>query len=427
MKIKPVHAATLLLSVSALWLPLVRIKANRVVRGDAYTVWDMLGAVAGGSHVLYAVLLACVVGPLLLMCAATVWVPSPVRAGRVSAGSEASRRAGSDRLLMLGGAGAFLLVLLVILGVGPRAAGWVTPTTRTGIEIGLWVALGGGYLALQQWHSAAPAEGDSTGRGGRHAWRVAVQLYVPSLLLLFIVTGLFDHLGILQEFYNNRQRFLQELTNHLFLSFLSVGGAVCIGVPLGVLAWRRRRCEHIIFPVVNAIQTIPSLALFGLIIAPLSLISQRFDFLRAIGIKGIGNTPALIALTLYALLPIIQNTYSGLANIPRPIIDAGQGMGMRRAQVWAFLERPLSFPILFTGIRTAAVQTIGNTTIAALIGAAGLGNFVFRGLGQAATDLILLGVIPIVTIAVIVNALFGAVIARMHVASGQARMAAAET
>jgi osmoprotectant transport system permease protein len=181
-------------------------------------------------------------------------------------------------------------------------------------------------------------------------------------------------------------------------------------VPLGLLAWRRKALEKPVFVGVNGIQTIPSLALFGLMIAPLAFISQAFPVLRQLGIRGIGNAPALIALTLYALLPITRNAYTSMAVIPRAVVDAGRGMGMSGRDLLGMVELPLAVPIILSGIRTSAVQAIGNTAVAALIGAGGLGAFVFQGLGQAAPDLIVMGVIPIVALAIVVDRLLGLLI-----------------
>jgi osmoprotectant transport system permease protein len=145
-------------------------------------------------------------------------------------------------------------------------------------------------------------------------------------------------------------------------------------------------------------------------IAPLAFISQAFPVLRELGIRGIGNAPALIALTLYALLPITRNAYTSMAVIPNAVVDAGRGMGMGTRDLLRLVELPLAVPIILSGIRTSAVQAIGNTAVAALIGAGGLGAFVFQGLGQAAPDLIVMGVIPIVALAIIVDRLLGVLI-----------------
>lgn len=238
----------------------------------------------------------------------------------------------------------------------------------------------------------------------------AVALAPFAILLLFLLSGRLDHLAVMQELYNRQARFMQELGAHAYLAFTSVAAATLIGVPLGLVAWRRKASEKPVFTAVNGIQTIPSLALFGLMIAPLAFLSRAFPVLREFGIQGIGNAPALIALTLYSLLPIVRNTFTSLAVIPEAVIDAGSGVGMSRRQLLRHVEVPMAAPIVLGGVRVAAVQAVGNTAVAALIGAGGFGNFVFQGLGQAAPDLIVMGVLPIIFMAVLVDRFFGVLI-----------------
>jgi osmoprotectant transport system permease protein len=224
-----------------------------------------------------------------------------------------------------------------------------------------------------------------------------------TVLLVFLFTGWFNNLSILQEFFANSSRFRQELLTHIYLFSGAILAGVIIGIPLGVWAVYSSRLYRPIFFLANITQTIPSLALFGIMIAPLSALSNAFPFLRTIGIRGIGPAPAIIALIIYALLPIIQNTYTGLHQINPAIIDAGRGMGMNRRQILRRVEVPLAIPLILVGVRTAAVQAIGNTAVAALIGAGGLGQFIFQGLGQAASDLIIIGAIPIIMLALIID------------------------
>jgi osmoprotectant transport system permease protein len=169
-----------------------------------------------------------------------------------------------------------------------------------------------------------------------------------------------------------------------------------------------------VFTVTSGLQTIPSLALFGLMIAPLAFLSRQVPALRELGIRGVGNAPAIIALTLYGLLPIVRNTFVGLKSIDRGVLDAGRGMGMSRPQLLLMVQLPIALPIILTGLRITAVQTVGNAAVAALIGARGLGNFVFQGLGQAAPDLIVLGALPIVVLAVVVDRVMDALITALR-------------
>ena len=133
--------------------------------------------------------------------------------------------------------------------------------------------------------------------------------------------------------------------------------------------------------------------------APLSALAAAVPIAAALGIRGIGTAPAAIALFLYSLLPIVANTVAGLRRVSNAAVDAAHGMGMTAGQVLRSVELPLALPVMFTGIRIALVQNIGLVTIAALIGAGGLGAFVFQGIGQTAIDLVLLGAIPTVALA----------------------------
>ena len=347
-------------------LPLFTLKENRVVSGSALYSWHLFPAVL------------CIALPGAL-CALLLY----------AARTERRRRAFAiyATVAIAQAAIGCIAVALSAAHTAPLGA-----NARIGLNFGFWIML---FSAVGIVYAAI----------GRSPYR-ASKWVMPAIAIIYalcIAAGLFSHVGIYLEFVNNRSRFVRELLNHLFLTFFAVGTATVIGIPLGIFAWRRERLGNIVFPFVNGIQTIPSLALFGLIIGPLSIITRAFPLLRTIGIKGIGNTPALIALSMYALLPIVQNTYSGLANISHSVIDAGTAMGMNRRQLWKNVEFPLSFALIFNGFRTATVQTVGNATVAALIGASGLGNFIFRGLGAAAADLILLGVIPIVAISILLD------------------------
>jgi len=230
------------------------------------------------------------------------------------------------------------------------------------------------------------------------------------ILLFLLIAGWFKDLSLMQEFAGREERFVQELIHHIFLVGIGVAIGTILGILLGIWATRNKRAEKPIFFIANITQTIPSLALFGLLIAPLSALSFAFPILREIGIRGVGDTPAIIALIIYSLLPITRNTYVGLRQLDTAVIDAGIGMGMSRMQVFRKIEVPLAAPLVLEGVRTASVQSVGLAAIAALIGAGGLGWFIFQGLGQAAADLILLGAIPIIVLAIIVDAVMRTIV-----------------
>ncbi len=152
-------------------------------------------------------------------------------------------------------------------------------------------------------------------------------------------------------------------------------------------------------------QTIPSIALFGLLIGPLTALGAALPWLHDIGLTGIGFYPAVIALTLYGLLPIARSTEAGILSVPAAAIETARGMGMTRLQILAWVSVPLALPVLLAGLRVVTVQLIGLAVVAALIGAGGFGAFVFLGLGQTATDLVLLGALSAIAIAIVADGL----------------------
>jgi osmoprotectant transport system permease protein len=187
-----------------------------------------------------------------------------------------------------------------------------------------------------------------------------------------------------------KEELLQRTLEHVLLSLGATLLAVVVAVPLGVLATRRRAFERPLLTFVDVVQTIPSLALFGLLI-PLPIIG------------GIGATPAVVALVLYALLPIARTTVVGIRGVDRAAREAALGMGMTERQILFGVELPLAAPVLLAGVRVAAVTSIGTATIAAAIGAGGLGTFVFRGVAVLDDQLILMGAVPAALLAMSVD------------------------
>jgi len=272
-------------------------------------------------------------------------------------------------------------------------------TARVAPGAGFWLTLFAAYvLVFAARQKASPV------------WKHLISWTGPATFFGLLFLGWFDSISVMQEYLGQEERFAQELIKHIYLFAGSVAIGTLMGIPLGVWATRSQSAEKPIFFIANITQTIPSLALFGLLIAPLSALSFAFPTLRELGIRGVGATPAMIALIIYTLLPVIQNTYVSLRNLDPAVIDAGRGMGMSRMQVFRRIEVPLATPIVLEGIRIASVQSVGLTAVAALIGAGGLGAFVFQGLGQAAPDLIILGAIPIIVLALAVDALMRIVV-----------------
>ena len=225
-----------------------------------------------------------------------------------------------------------------------------------------------------------------------------------------IAHGTFDNLSVLREYAVNAGRFPDELRRHVWLAGGSLIAALIVGLPLGVLCHRVPRLRPPVLGTLNVIQTIPAIALFGILMAPLGALAARVPAAAALGIRGIGAAPAVVALFLYSLLPIVADTVVGLQRVSRAAVEAALGMGMTPSQVLSRIELPLALPVILTGIRVVLVQNIGMVTIAALIGGGGLGTFVFQGIGQNAIDLVLLGAIPIVTLAFSASVLLDALI-----------------
>ncbi len=351
----------------------VQFKPNRVATGEGLFPWEVLTPL---QLFFLALPWACVLALFFII---------------------ASNKGRGRILPFMNGMLGNITVVLVFVFVGVATRRLVTtefPYARTSMAFGSWMMIFGGYtLVLSSVQHLVNQRGAA----------VSLSLVGFAAVVVIFASGFVDELSIVKEYFVHRDRFLDEFLRHLAMSGTAVFLAVIIGVPLGVLAYRGRLLEKPIFFIVNTVQTIPSLALFGIMIAPLSLLSQRYPLLRELGIKGIGSTPALIALTLYALLPIVRNTYTSLKVLDPSVIDAARGMGMSRFQLLLFVEVPLSLPIILSGVRVSVVQAIGNTTVAALIGAGGFGTFVFQGLGQAVPDLILLGALPVILLAVLVD------------------------
>ena len=204
-----------------------------------------------------------------------------------------------------------------------------------------------------------------------------------------------------QFFLRHHQEILQATLEHIWLVGLTMIFAIAIGVPLGILVTRKPWLSKPILGGANIAETIPSLALFGFLL-PVPWLGGRADRL------------AIAALTLYALLPIIRNTSAGITGVDRAVREAARGMGMTDRQILFQVELPLSFSTMLAGIRIATVLTIGIATIAAAVGAGGLGEFIFRGLAMVNDQLILAGAIPAALLALAADFVLGVLEQRLR-------------
>jgi len=203
-------------------------------------------------------------------------------------------------------------------------------------------------------------------------------------------------------FLEHRAEIFGATLDHLELVLIAMAIAILIGVPLGMLIVHRQALRTVALGVASVLQTIPSLALFGFLI-PIPFIG------------GIGKRTAIVALALYALLPILRNTYVGLTGIDPAVLESAEAMGMTRAQILFRVRFPLALAVILAGVRTATIIIIGVATIAAAIGAGGLGTFIFRGVALVNDALILAGAIPAALLAILADFLLGLLERRLRV------------
>ncbi|WFU50000.1 ABC transporter permease [Sinorhizobium terangae] len=345
----------------ALLAPFATFRANRIVQGEAKAILEALPPSLG-----YTLL------GLIALAAAVALFKTP-------------------NLVRMAAAFAALVALGILIGM---AANHLTPPENTYARVspasGFWVMVFAFSLLVADALTRL-----NPGPVIRLLFLVSVLAAAGAML----IAGGWDGLSILKEYASRVDTFWKEAGRHVTLALGSLAAATVIGLPLGVLCHRVEVLRASVLNVLNAIQTIPSIALFGILIAPLGWIATHVPGAAAIGIRGIGVAPAFVALFLYSLLPVVANTVVGLAGVPRDANDAARGIGMTDWQRLAGIEFPLAFPVILTGIRIVLVQNIGLATIAALIGGGGFGVFVFQGIGQTAMDLVLLGAVPTVVLA----------------------------
>jgi len=197
-------------------------------------------------------------------------------------------------------------------------------------------------------------------------------------------------MNVFQFILQNRGEVLELTLEHLWLVGFSTLLAMLVGIPLGIAIAHRPRLNKPVLASANIIQTIPSLALFGFLL-PVPWLGERADRL------------AILALTLYALLPMIRNTYTGIRGVDPAVVEAGRGMGLTDRQVLFHVELPLALSVILSGVRVAVVISVGLATIAAAIGAGGLGEFIFRGLAMVDNRVILAGAIPAAVLALLAD------------------------
>lgn len=351
----------LIVAWSALLAPFATFKPNRIVAGEARALFASLPTWAWIS--LLAVILAATLIALLR---------TPARL-RLTAS----------------------LIALLALGLAiGHGASFLTPPDNTYARVapayGFWLLI---------FAFALLAADAFTRLGLGPLARVIALVVAAAAVGFFLTSGIWSDLSIMKEYTTRAASFWAEARTHVLLAIGSLIGAVVVGVPLGIWCHRTPKLRDAVLNVLNIIQTIPSIALFGILIGPLGWVAANVPGASALGIRGIGAAPAFVALFLYSLLPVVVNTVVGLAGVPRDANDAARGIGLTDRQRLFDVELPLALPVVLTGIRIVLVQNIGLATIAALIGGGGFGVFVFQGIGQTAMDLVLLGAVPTVALA----------------------------
>jgi len=350
---------------------------NRLVTGISIPLWRAAEPQAGAIAAMGATLLA------------TAFLPA---------------RGWAARLALIA-ASALMLLSLDAAGAAARTLALGAPeAARTLLGPAFWILLLCAALsildALQRLEARAAA-------------RLGVVTGLAALVAALIFTGRLDQISLAREFAGRRDAFVSEFVRHCALVAGTLGPALLIGVPLGLLAARRPRSRAPLYAVLNGVQTVPSIALFGLLVGPLAALASAVPFFAAVGVHGVGPAPALIALVLYALLPVARNTEAGLRQVDPAAVEAAFAMGMSHSQVFWQVELPLGLPVFLAGVRVVTVQTIGLVAVAALVGAGGLGTFVFQGIGQYAVDLVLIGAVPTILLALAADFLLSILIERL--------------
>ncbi len=360
-RLDPLGTMLVLAGLVAARLPFVIDKANRIVPGDPRPLFEVVPWTAACGCAL-ALLVAGV-------AALAVRAPGARLAVAVLALAALAFALGAagDALTPAGNR---------VVRIAPGAAFWVLAALL-------------GVLAADALARLAPGP----------AARVLALLLTVLSTGIALASGHFDHVSVMREYAVNADRFTHEAWRHVALAFGSLGAAMVVALPVGLVCHRMPRLRAAVIAALNVVQTVPAIALFGILMAPLGALAAALPAAAHLGVAGIGAAPALLALFLYALLPIVANTVAGLAGVSPAAVEAARGMGMTRGQILAGVEFVLALPVILSGVRIALVQNLGLVTVAALIGAGGFGTFVFQGIGQAAIDLVLLGAIPTVALA----------------------------
>ena len=377
-RVNPVLLALAFCTALALFgLPFVRVAPNRLVSGEAVYFLSVLTS----THVLAWFVAA---APLALFLAAFAkpnrWVQG----------------------------GAFATSIALLIGLFWLAAQYASLTSQAMSAIAR-VSVGAGFWSAAIF-SALIASDALQRLAATPLQKAAAAVAVAALLGAVLASGWCDDLSIMKEYANRADGLAAAFGRHLHIVGVAMAFTLAIGLSLGWATHASKWVAALVFPALNVVQTIPSIALFGLLMAPLALLAAFLPALGAFGISGVGMAPAVIALTLYGLLPVVRGTLAGLQQVSAVQINAARALGLAPWAVLRYVAVPLALPVVLGGVRTAAVAAVGLAAVTALIGAGGLGGIMFEGLFSNAQDVVLLGVLPIIALGVLMDGLFGAVI-----------------
>ena len=368
-----------LIGAAGLILPLVQFRANRIVAGE---MLRLPAAIPSGA--LWAALIAA-------LLALNLWAGLPLRA----------------RLAV---AAAGLALAVAVLGAASAAQ--LPPDSRAAR-----ISPSSGFWLLSLAFALMAADAFGRMRPGLRA-RWAMLAGSVAAVLGVLASGWLDSSSVMVEYAARQAQFGRALAQHLGLALGSLALALLVGLPVGVAIFLRPRLRRTVLSVLNMLQTVPSLALFGVMIPLFGWIAASVPGAADLGVAGIGPFPALMALFLYALLPVVSNTLIGLTGVDPAVREAALGVGMTRGQVLRQVQIPLALPVIVAAVRIVLVQNIGLAVIAGLIGGGGFGTFVFQGLNQTAMDLILLGALPTIFLALIAGVALDLIVRGLDTAGG---------
>ncbi|QDL52783.1 ABC transporter permease [Rhodoferax aquaticus] len=362
-------------------LPLLSASPNRLLSGKGVALWSVAAQVGWAALLPLASLFISVV------LAGSGWLARRWQNVAFSAG-------------LLSAAISLLSLAALVGGFATVADVQTEGLGRTTLGSGFWV------FTLVLWLTANELM-------RQLQWQAVQRTAAWALLAVGIgalgLSGSLDALSTVKEYSARAEDFWRAWGQHLHIMGYTVALTLGVGLPLGVYLQRTPRWSQRFFVLLSGVQTIPSIALFSVLMALLAALGKAWPLLPALGLHGVGMAPAVLALCAYALLPLVRSVVAGLQQVPRAIHESAQAMGLSARQTLWQVELPLALPLVVSGVKVMVIQTIGLTAVAALIGAGGLGSLMFEGLFSSAMDLVVLAVFPIVAMAWLAEGLLSSV------------------